>query len=135
MKKLIASLFLVFIGLSANSQEKILSYDIIAAIEKDGTLLVQEQIRVAAEGNAIKRGIYRTFPTRYKDKLGNRYKVGFEVTEVLKNGVPEPWFTRKESNGVIVYIGDENVILEPGVYNYSLSFRTNRQLGFFDGYD
>ena len=135
MKKLIISLVLVFIGLSANSQERILSYDIIAAIEKDGTLLVQEQIRVAAEGNAIKRGIYRTFPTKYKDRLGNRYKVGFEVTEVLKNGVPEPWFTRKESNGVIVYIGDENVILEPGVYNYSLSFRTNRQLGFFDGYD
>lgn len=89
MKKLIISLVLVFIGLSANSQERILSYDVIAAIEKDGTLLVQEQIRVAAEGNAIKRGIYRTFPTKYKDRLGNRYKVGFEVTEVLKNGVPE----------------------------------------------
>lgn len=135
MKRLIAFLVLVFIGLSANSQERILSYDILAAIEKDGTLLVQEQIRVAAEGNAIKRGIYRSFPTRYRDKLGNRYKVGFEVTEVLKNGVPEPWFTKEESNGVIVYIGDENTELEPGIYNYSLSFTTTRQLGFFDDYD
>ncbi len=135
MKRKCVFLFLVLGLISAKAQERILSYDIIASIEKNGTLQVQEQIRVAAEGNAIKRGIYRSFPTKYSDRLGNRYKVGFEVTEVLKNGVPEPWFTKEESNGVIVYIGDENTELEPGIYNYSLSFRTTRQLGFFDDYD
>ncbi len=135
MKRIFVFLFLVMGVLSAKAQERILSYDILATIEKDGTLLVQEQIRVAAGGNHIKRGIYRSFPTRYRDKLGNRYKVGFEVTEVLKNGAPEPWFTKEESNGVIVYIGDENTLLEPGIYNYSLSFRTTRQLGFFDDFD
>ncbi len=135
MKRVITFLFLFLAVFSANSQERILSYDIIAEIEKNGVLLVREQIRVVAEGNAIKRGIYRSFPTKYKDRLGNRFKAGFEVTEVLKNGVPEPWFTEERSNGVVVYIGDSNIELEPGIYNYSLSFRTTRQIGFFDDFD
>jgi uncharacterized membrane protein len=135
MKRICVLLFLVLGLLSAKAQERILSYDIDAEIVRNGTLLVREQISVVAEGNAIKRGIYRTFPTKYEDRMGNRFKVDFEVTEVLKNGVPEPWFTEEKSNGVVVYIGDSNVELEPGVYNYSLSFRTTRQIGFFDDYD
>jgi len=135
MKRVITFLIMFLAVLSANSQERILSYDIIAEIEKNGSLLVREQIRVVAEGTAIKRGIYRSFPTKYRDRLGNRFKAGFEVTEVLKNGVPEPWFTEERSNGVVVYIGDSNVELEPGTYNYSLSFRTTRQIGFFDDFD
>ena len=135
MKRTIISFLLVLTVFSAAAQERILSYDVLAEVEKDGTLLVREQISVVAEGNAIKRGIYRSFPTRYKDRLGNRFKVGFEVTEVLKNGVPEPWFTKEENNGVIVYIGDSDIELTPGTYNYTLSFRTTRQIGFFDDYD
>lgn len=135
MKRICVLLFLVLGLLSLKAQERILSYDIDAEIEKNGTLLVREQISVVAEGNAIKRGIYRTFPTKYKDRLGNRFKVDFEVTEVLKNGAPEPWFTEDQSNGVVVYIGDSNIDLTPGTYNYTLSFKTTRQIGFFDDYD
>jgi len=135
MKRIIFCLILTFTVLSANSQERILSYDILAEVEKDGTLLVREQISVVAEGNAIKRGIYRSFPIKYKDRLGNRFKVGFEVTEVLKNGTPEPWFTEEKDNGVIVYIGDQDIELTPGTYDYTLSFKTTRQIGFFNDYD
>ncbi len=135
MKRIILCLLLIFTVLSVNSQERILSYDILAEVEKDGTLLVREQISVVAEGNAIKRGIFRSFPTKYKDRLGNRFKAGFEVTGVLKNGVPEPWFTEEKANGVVVYIGDKDIELMPGIYNYTLSFKTTRQIGFFDDYD
>jgi len=135
MKKAGIFFILVFAGVLTFSQERILSYDIYAGIEKDGTLLVREQIKVVAEGNEIKRGIYRSFPTKYADRLGNRFRVGFEVAEVLKNGVPEPWFTENRSNGVVVYIGDRNVELAPGIYEYSLSFKTTRQIGFFRDYD
>lgn len=135
MKRIILTFLLIFTVLSANSQERILSYDILAEVEKDGALLVREQISVVAEGNAIKRGIYRSFPTKYKDKLGNRFRAGFEVIGVLKNGVPEPWFTEEKANGVIVYIGDKDIELMPGTYNYTLSFKTTRQIGFFDDYD
>jgi hypothetical protein len=130
-------LFSVFLaaGLTAAAQERILSYDILAEIEKDGTLRVSEQIRVVAEGNAIKRGIYRSYPTKYTDRLGNRFRTGFEVVEVLRNGSPEPWFVKTQSNGVVVYIGDTDTELIPGTYDYTLVFKTTRQIGFFDGFD
>lgn len=118
-----------------HGQERILSYNSRIVIEENGSLLVTEEITVQAEGINIKRGIYRTFPTRYKDKLGTRFNVDFEVVEVLKNGTPEPWFTETKSNGVIIYIGDKNSELSPGVYTYSLQYRTTRQIGFFKNFD
>lgn len=135
MKRVVFLFILVLSVYAGHSQERILSYDILAEIEKNGTLLVREDIRVVAEGNAIIRGIFRSFPTKYKDRLGNNFKVGFEVMEVLKNGSPEPWFTEEKGNGVVLYIGDRNIELNPGIYTYSISFRTTRQIGFFDDFD
>lgn len=129
------SVFLFAVLPAFAQEERILSYNIFAEIEKDGTLLVNEQIRVVAEGNAIKRGIYRSFPTKYNDRLGNRFRAGFEVVEVLRNGSPEPWFVKTQSNGVVVYIGDTDTELIPGTYDYTLVFKTTRQIGFFDGFD
>src|SRR5690606_34248614 len=88
--------------IQAAAQERILSYDIEIDIHSDRSLEVEERIRVRAEGNQIRRGIYRDFPTRYRDRVGNRVRVGFEVIEVLRDGVPEPWFTEDRSNGVRV---------------------------------
>lgn len=69
------------------AQERILSYHTQITVEASGDLLVQEAITVKAEGQDIQRGIYRTFPTKYKDKLGTRFNVGFEVVEVLKMAI------------------------------------------------
>ena len=33
------------------------------------------------------------------------------------------------------HVGDKNRNLDAGVYTYTLSYRTNRQLGFFDDRD
>ena len=116
---------------SAAGQERILSYDTRITVEKSGDLLVTEVISVVAEGNAIKRGIYRTFPTRYDNHAGTRFKVDFQVREVLRNGDPEPWFTENKDNGVVVYIGDSNTEISPGTHTYTLTYRTSRQVGFF----
>ena len=135
-KKLVFILFLgLFPGLLSFSQERIISYHSHIVVEESGDLLVREEITVQAEGVDIRRGIYREFPTRYRDRLGTRFNVGFEVVEVLKNGRPEPWHTSEDRNGVVVYIGDSDTYLDRGVYAYSLTFRTTRQIGFFDDFD
>ncbi|PIX10629.1 MAG: DUF2207 domain-containing protein, partial [Flavobacteriaceae bacterium CG_4_8_14_3_um_filter_34_10] len=113
------------------SQERIITYNSTIKVEPSGSLLVREDITVQAEGDQIKRGIYRSFPTQYKDKLGTRFHVEFVVTEVLRNGNAEPYFTEKKGNGVVVYIGNKNTFLEKGVYTYSISYRTTKQIGFF----
>ena len=119
----------------AGAREAILSYLSEIEVRSDASLLVEEVIRVRAEGQAIKRGIYRDFPTDYKDRLGNRYRVDFGLLGVLKDGVGAPHHTERRDNGVRIYIGDRDVMLSPGVYTYTIRYVTTRQLGFFENHD
>ncbi len=120
---------------SALGAERILSFDSIIQVNRDGSMRVTELIQVRAESREIRRGIFRDFPTKYKDRNGLNYEVDFEVLAVTRDGRPEPFFTRPIRNGVRTYIGDRNVYLKPGEYTYALTYRTNRQLGFFDKHD
>jgi len=128
-----AMLLLVVVPLMA--QERILAYDSEIDIRADGSLDVTERITVRAEGNQIRRGIYRDFPTRYKDRHGNRVVVGFDMVEVLRDGRPEPWFTEKQPNGVRINTGNDDFLPVPATYTFTLRYRTTRQLGFFDEQD
>jgi len=121
--------------LLASAEERILDYRSAIAIQEDGNLTVTETIRVKAEGNDIRRGIYRDFPTDYKDNLGNHFKVDFNVLSVTRNGQPEAWHTQQMSNGTRVYFGSANRMLSHGAHEYELNFVTNRQIGFFDKHD
>lgn len=118
-----------------SGQERILSYDSEVAINADGSLDVTERIRVRAEGNNIRRGIYRDFPTRYRDRHGNRVVVDFRMRDVLRDGRSEPWFTEDQSNGVRINTGNDDLLAVPAEYTYTLRYRTTRQLGFFAARD
>lgn len=98
-------------------------------------MLVRETITVDSARRKIKRGIFRDFPTTYKTPSGRRTVVGFELQEVTRNGAREPFNTENLSNGVRVRIGDANVLIPSGRHVYRITYRTNRQLGFFDDFD
>ncbi len=115
--------------------ERILSYDIDVTANADNTLDVTETIRVVAQGIQVRRGLYRDFPTRYKDRYGNNVVVGFDVIGLKRDGKPEPWFTESMSNGVRVNFGNDDFLQTPATYTYTLSYRTNRQVGFFNDHD
>ncbi len=134
MRQLITLLLLTFttIGLA---EERIHSYHSDIVVDEKGDMTVTETITVNAEGNKIKRGIYRDIPTRYKDRFGNKYKVGFSIIQVLRDGTPENFHTEKRSNGIRIYIGNKNRYLSKGDYTYAITYQTNRQLGFFDQHD
>ncbi len=134
-KPILAALLALITVLPAAADERILEYHSEIRIEVDGKLQITETIRVHAEGRNIRRGIYRDFPTRYTDRAGNRYRVEFDVLSVERNGRPEDWHTEGMSNGVRVYAGNANRFLDPGEHEYRFRYRTNRQLGFFEGYD
>ncbi len=115
--------------------ERILDYHSEIHIAEDASLEVTETITVRSEQRQIRRGIYRDFPTRYRDRAGNRIVVDFEVIEVLRDGEPEPWFTENVSNGVRVNTGDDSLLPGRGEYTFTIRYRTDRQLGFFDDHD
>ncbi|MEJ7760624.1 MAG: DUF2207 domain-containing protein [Gemmatimonadaceae bacterium] len=116
-------------------QEHIVSYDSRVDIRRDGSLDVTEKIVVVAAGQQIRRGIYRDFPTRYRDRFGNQVKVDLEVIGVERNGKQEPWFTERMSNGVRINTGNDDFLTVPAQYTYTLRYRTTRQLGFFAKHD
>jgi uncharacterized membrane protein YgcG len=120
---------------SVFADERILDYQSDITIHTDGNLVVTETIRVRAEGQNMRRGIFRDFPTRYNDRFGNHYQVELEVLEVHRNGSTEPFHTEKRSNGIRIYIGSSSQMLSHGIHEYRLRFHTNRQLGFFEDYD
>ncbi len=135
MKRLLLALCCLFAFASLHAQERILSYDSQVDVNADGSLDVTERIVVRAEGNAIRRGIYRDFPTRYKDRAGNRVVVGFQMIEVLRDGATEPWFTERKGNGIRINTGNDDFLPTPAQFAYTLRYRTTRQLGFFDTHD
>ena len=116
----------------AAADERILDYRSDIRVLASGELQVTETIRVRAEGQQIRRGIYRDFPTRYRDRWGNRVRADFVPLDVRRNGQPEPWHSEGRGNGVRVYFGSASSMLQPGVHEYTFSYATNRQLGYFE---
>lgn len=115
--------------------ERILNFRSHIIVHADATLTVTETITVRCARREIKRGIVRDFPTTYRDRFGNTIRVGFEVQEVRRDGRKEPYHIKAALNGQKIYIGRKDVFLEPGVYSYTLTYRTDRQLGFFEDFD
>jgi len=120
---------------NGDTSERITSYDSDIAVARNGTLTVSETIAVYANGERIRHGIYRDFPTRYTDKHGVRVHVRFDVIAVTRDGHSEPFATESISNGVRVRIGDKNILVDSGPHTYTLTYITARQIGFFDHYD
>jgi len=118
-----------------DSSERILNFHSDITVIPDGSMEVRETIKVRAAGEEIKHGIYRDFPTDYRDRLRNEYVVRFEVLGVQRDGKDEPFHIESISNGKRVYIGEKSTYLEPGEYTYTLNYRTNRQFGFFPNHD
>ena len=131
---LIAALLAVCPAAGAGG-ERILSFHSEITVRPDGQLIVTETIKVRAARVRIKRGIYRDFPVLYRGRGWLAYKVPFKVLRVLRDGKPEAWHTEKKGKYVRVYIGRRNVFLRPGVYTYSLTYRTANLVGSFQGHD
>ncbi len=135
MKRAFAWLVLLFAAATAFAQERIVDFASGIVIHADGALTVTETIAVQAEGQSIRRGILRDFPTEYRDRAGNKVRVPFDVVDVRRNGTAENFATESLDNGVRIRIGHKEVMLPRGRHVYTITYRTARQLGFFDTHD
>ena len=125
----------LFFASVAPAEERILEFRSRVAIAQDSVLTVREDITVTVEHRNILRGIYRDYPTDYKDAAGRAVRVGFRVTEALLDGASVPWKTEKYGNGKRVYIGDSRSRAPMGKHTYSLTYETTKQVGFFGDHD
>jgi uncharacterized membrane protein YgcG len=122
-------------GAPARAEETIRLFKSDIIVNADSTVSITETITVTAEGVQILHGIYRDFPTRYIDRFGNTIVVAFDVLNVQRNGMTEAYHLKDQFNGKRLYIGSQEYLLPAGEYTYTISYRTNRQIGFFKDFD
>lgn len=134
MRRLVAlaGLCLSFAG---QADERILSFHSDVRVFPDGMIEVTETIKVRAEGNQIRRGIYRDFPVEYEDRLGNTYNIKLEPLAVQRDGNREAFHTVRSGRDVRTYFGSSDRFIEHGEHTYVFRYRANRMLGFFDQHD
>jgi uncharacterized membrane protein YgcG len=110
------------------AQEVIEDFAVELRVGRDGMLDVVERIVVQAEGEQIKRGIYRDIPVVYRLPGGLLRKTPIDTLDATRDGAPEQ--VRSESSGAYqrFYLGSADHYLEPGRYTYELSYRVDPQL-------
>lgn len=129
-------LFILLFSLTSFAQEEILNFDSQIIVDKDGGLDVTETITVRAEGDKIKRGIFRVLPQYFKK--GNRLfaiDLKYSHFSVLKNGMGESNFTEEKNKNIYLYIGDRNRYLTSGEYTYTIRYKVNNALIYLDDRD
>ena len=115
--------------------ERITSFQSDLVVADDGLLTITETITVKAEGNQIKRGIYRDIPTRYGNGfLGLKATIPFEILTVEHNGQPSAYHTDDRDDFVRIFIGEKGKTIPSGEHHYLIRYST-RQLRYFSDHD
>lgn len=127
----------VFVGVAfpALAEEFIRSYHSVVEVAADGKLAVTETITARAEGQNIKRGIFRDFPLYALDANNRRTKVDFNVVSVERDGTPESWRTENIDGGIRIYTGSADRFLPTGEHVFQITYTTARQIRYFSDYD
>src|SRR3990167_2767456 len=130
---MIKKIFLYSLIIFSLLADSITEFNSKIEVQEDGSLIITEKINFKFE--LSRRGIFREFPTDYKDAYGNRYKVRFKVLGVKRDGDSENYSVNKYLNGYKILIGNSDKYLSPGNYIYEIKYQTNRQVGFFKDHD
>lgn len=128
-------LSLLFLPIYGQQAERIINFHSAILIDTTGRVQVTEQIKVYAAGNEIKRGIVRQIPVYRKNVNGNRTKVDIHVISVQCNGQGAKFRSEHENENLVIYVGDKDVYLDPGIYEYAITYESRGHIGFFDTYD
>jgi Predicted membrane protein (DUF2207) len=115
------------------SVDYIAHFDSVIKVEKSGTLDITETIDYVSD--IRKHGIFREYPTMYKDRAGNTIVVGFTVNQILMDGKPIDYVIENAYNGKIIKIGNPAGFITPGKHVYTINYHTTRQIGFFKDHD
>lgn len=122
-------------ALPARAMEAITSYHSDIGLAKSGTLTVTETIRVRAENDKIRHGIFRDFPLTFSGDDGQMHRVDFSLLSVKRDGLPENFKREGIDNGTRILIGSDDVIVHPGEHSYEIKYETGRQIRYFAHHD
>ena len=114
--------------------ERIIDFHTDIVVDTTSKITVTEKIKVKTNNQQIQRGIFRTLPIK-RNIQEKSFFVKYKIKSVKRDNKKEPYHTVHENNNFVIYIGDEDVYLQSGVYEYEIVYETFRQIGFFDDFD
>ena len=119
----------------ASAREVINDFQQAIVLDADASMDVAETISVTSEGRDVRHGIFRDFPLTFRDGAGKLVTVDFTVQSVRRDGRPEEWRSERIDGGTRIYLGSADVTLDAGPHEYVLTYKTDRQVRYFDDHD
>ena len=98
-----------------------------------GTIEVEEDVIVVANGEKLKNGLVKAMPKFTRSRTGVKKKVDINLLSVTINGRDVP-YKLKEIGNQIIFSPKENYVLEPGVYTYHFRYLLDRRLWYYDDF-
>ena len=114
--------------------EQITAFDTDIEILASGDIVVTETLDVVAQGQQVRRGIFRELPRFYTFE-GVRQRYDYELIEVTRGGSPEPVSQQTNGNALLWRIGRADRTLEPGPHRYRIRYRVGDAVTRQDGFD
>lgn len=122
--------------MNGQEYERITNFHTDIVVEESGDFVVTETIRIYSSGAQFQRGIVRRLLlTRIKDSLGRVFRPNYDIISVSRDGEKSNYKKVREGNYLSIYVGDENILLEPGFYEYEIEYRAENQVRFYPKYD
>lgn len=107
----------------AHARERISDFSVELAVRADASILVKECIRVQAEHDAIRHGIFRSVPTlSWHGRKLRTY--GVELVEARMDGAPVPCRTERNDLLTSFILGDPDKEIARGEHEFLLVYRT-----------
>ncbi len=94
--------------------EEIRAFAADVTLRTDGSVRVIETVDVRAEGNQIRRGIYRDIPIVLLGPSGNKIRVGLDVKSVKRDGDAEDFRVERMGNFQRIWIGNSDRLIAVG---------------------
>ena len=135
MQRFLIALIVLICAGPALAREEIREFNATFEVHADTSVTITEQIAVNAEGNEIRRGIFRDIPTLLETPDGRTIRLPLEVVSVTRNGAVEPFSIEGISGGQRIRIGSAEVLLQSGVHRYEIVYRMDRAARMFADHD
>ena len=130
-KKSLLSGFLFFLLVlaaspyNAQAQERVLNFDVTAAMRSDGSMIVTERIRVNIKHKQIRHGITHAYPIKERYDGWKLRHYGYELISVTLDGKPSNYYESAAGYASGIAIGKKNALAPLGEHTYEVVYKTS----------
>lgn len=115
------------------SKDFVKSLEVSVDVLRDGKVEVEQNFLLSLSGSGIKRGPILSYVTVYQGLGGLILDQKMEVTEVLRNGKPEPFSILRQGGVVQITCGSSDVFLEATEQRYEVRYTRIGDWSFREG--